>query len=655
MFLFQPWDGLCSIKNEQLIKLPGELGKLKGVYGYFCDSKKRFWVASESNGLRLIGAGDTAHFKLIYKKRLISLISQINEDRDGNIWVADYGGLVRITEIGYKIYTSPEIDLSHTIRNIFQPPDGPILVNDGTLTLQSYKDDAFTKRKLLQETHPALPNNELLIDKYAFDDRNRYWYYLRGFALAVQKDNKIFEQSKALSSLGDQAFDVIFDNYRKKIIVAVRTQKFPCEYNDSVYAPLSVINKIEVPGNIMKLHQCLNKNILFANDKGAIYSIDKKNVCKLQLTEFNSTGIVAGFCNDPSGDTWIIYHGRGLRRYSWHNDSLLFKEEIRKDSGLPNDYIYSLCFDDLGNLWAATSAGIAVLSRTNHDAYKIVRTFYGSDLQFENSEAVKLAKDIYGNIWLSSLQNVVRFDPRTIAHFTQTVPSVQIENINLNLQPTDWSLYSDSLSGIFQLPVNPRLPYHKNTFGIYFKGISSSGTDGIKYSYKLESLDTAWSSPSSENFVSFVKLPPGKYIFKVKAELLNTSWSKPAILEFEIKRPFWETWWLRLSVILVATALIVLIFRYRLKQLKTKTEMQNELRELEMKAFKLQMNPHFIHNALNSIQSLVINNKSAEASVYINKFAKLLRQVLENLKRTSFYWTKNFIRYNCMLILKNCE
>ena len=99
---------------------------------------------------------------------------------------------------------------------------------------------------------------------------------------------------------------------------------------------------------------------------------------------------------------------------------------------------------------------------------------------------------------------------------------------------------------------------------------------------------------------------------------------------FEIKKPFWETWWFRVAVILTAAALIVLIFRYRLKQLKTKSELQNELRELETKAFKLQMNPHFIHNALNSIQSLVVNNKNNEASHYINKFAKLLRQVLEN-------------------------
>ena len=626
-------DGLCSIRNEQLIKLPGKLGNLAGVYSYLCDSKKRFWVASESDGLQLITAGDSTHCKFIYKRPLVSLISQISEDRDGNIWAADYGGLVRITEKGYKIYTSPQIDISHAIRNIFQPPGGPILVNDGTLTLQSYKGDSFTKRKLSLDPRSNLPNNELLIDKYAFDDKSTYWYYLRGFALAVQKDNKIVEQTKALSPLGDQAFDVMFDNYRKKIIVAVRTQQFPCQYNDSVYSPLPVANKIDVPGNIMKLHQCLNQSILFANDKGAVYSIDKGNGCALQLEEFNLTGMIAGFCNDPSGDIWIVYYGRGLRRYCWRNGSLVFKEQIRKENGLPNDYVFSLCFDDLGNLWAATSAGLAVLSKTNQGSYTIVTTFYGPDLQFENSEALKLAKDREGYIWLSSLQNVIRFDPRSVAHLRPTSPVVQIENINLNLQQTNWSLYSDSLSGIFQLPVSPRLPYYKNTFGIYFKGVSSSGTDGIKYSYKLESLDTGWSPPSSENFVSFVKLPPGRYVFKVKAQLLNTNWSAPATLAFEIKKPFWETWWFRLAVILMAATFIFLIFRYRLKQLKTKTDMRNELREMEVKAFKLQMNPHFIHNALNSIQSLVINNKTSEASAYISKFAKLLRQVLENSEK----------------------
>ena len=66
--------------------------------------------------------------------------------------------------------------------------------------------------------------------------------------------------------------------------------------------------------------------------------------------------------------------------------------------------------------------------------------------------------------------------------------------------------------------LNLKLSHDNNTLGIYFKGISSSGTDGIKYSYQLEGLENLWSTPSSNDFVSFAKLPPGKYVFKVKAQ-----------------------------------------------------------------------------------------------------------------------------------------
>ena len=51
--------------------------------------------------------------------------------------------------------------------------------------------------------------------------------------------------------------------------------------------------------------------------------------------------------------------------------------------------------------------------------------------------------------------------------------------------------------------------------------------------------------------------------------------------------------------------------------------------DAEMQALRARMNPHFIYNALNSIQSLVLDNRTQEAVRYIGKFAKLLRQVLE--------------------------
>jgi hypothetical protein len=231
---------------------------------------------------------------------------------------------------------------------------------------------------------------------------------------------------------------------------------------------------------------------------------------------------------------------------------------------------------------------------------------------------------------MSTLQSIVCFYPQKLMSSKTHAPTTLIENVKLNFKQTDWSQYADSLYGIFQLPGHLKLSYNQNNLSIYFRGVSSSGTAGVEYSYKLTPLYSSWSSSTQENFVSFSNLPDGKYLFQARARLSSTEWSEPVSFNFEIRKPFWEAWWFRLLIVVTAAALIVFIFRYRLHQVKEKNEMQKQMHELKIKAFKLQMNPHFVHNALNSIQSLVLNNNNNQASIYINKFAKLLRQVLEN-------------------------
>src|SRR4030095_3976385 len=260
----------------------------------------------------------------------------------------------------------------------------PLLINNGSLTLHTFEDGIFASKKLQNTGKTPLPNNELIIDNYAFDDKGRYWYSIRGVALAIQDGNKIYVQSSKLAHLGSQVFNVLFDKFRKKILVAVLEQKYPCEYNDTVYKPLNISNDIKVQGFITKLHQCENGVILFATDQGLIYSIDKQNNCKLQLSEFNTKGTIQKFVNDPSGDTWIIYYGKGLRRYSWENDALIFKEQLTKTNGLSSDNVTGLCFDDKNNLWTSTHSNVTVFSKKNHKSnkqtYQVANFFNAEEL-----------------------------------------------------------------------------------------------------------------------------------------------------------------------------------------------------------------------------------------------------------------------------------
>lgn len=85
---------------------------------------------------------------------------------------------------------------------------------------------------------------------------------------------------------------------------------------------------------------------------------------------------------------------------------------------------------------------------------------------------------------------------------------------------------------------------------------------------------------------------------------------------------------------LLTAIVIFLIYRARVANLRKKALLKNKIKDLEIKAIRSQMNPHFMFNALNSIQSLINNSQYNEANVYLEKFALLMRRVLNNSEKS---------------------
>jgi sensor histidine kinase YesM len=70
-------------------------------------------------------------------------------------------------------------------------------------------------------------------------------------------------------------------------------------------------------------------------------------------------------------------------------------------------------------------------------------------------------------------------------------------------------------------------------------------------------------------------------------------------------------------------------FQEKIDALKKQIQFKQEIADLRLKALRSQMNPHFIFNSLNSIKLYIINNEKENAVYYLNKFAKLIRKILE--------------------------
>ncbi|TCD00307.1 sensor histidine kinase [Pedobacter psychroterrae] len=99
---------------------------------------------------------------------------------------------------------------------------------------------------------------------------------------------------------------------------------------------------------------------------------------------------------------------------------------------------------------------------------------------------------------------------------------------------------------------------------------------------------------------------------------------------YKFKKPHIEVVIIIAVVILIIGGIIFLRYHKRSKERLQKSAQEKQLASLKLKSIRSQLNPHFMFNALTSIQNLINKNNIEEANFYLSKFAGLTRQVLDS-------------------------
>lgn len=175
-----------------------------------------------------------------------------------------------------------------------------------------------------------------------------------------------------------------------------------------------------------------------------------------------------------------------------------------------------------------------------------------------------------------------------------------------------------------------KLSYDHNFIIISYTGISFRDGGNLQYKYRLKGLDDDWIYTNNTE-VEYAFLPGGKYQFEVLA--INSEGEESpesATMQFVILPPLWKTWWFVLLAILATATPLFFYISYRLRVIKKEHQLQNDLNWYRQQALTRQMDPHFVFNTLNSIQSYVIKNDRLASSQYLSKFARLMRLILNN-------------------------
>jgi len=265
-----------------------------------------------------------------------------------------------------------------------------------------------------------------------------------------------------------------------------------------------------------------------------------------------------------------------------------------------------------GELWAATQKGVAVFSPENgHMTYRYL---------LRRNEGLP-SDQIIDLEWYD--------DKLFVASHSGVAALDSVGRPQASMQKLYWKNFSYS-----DKPVGngDETKYRKNTaLHVSFGVIDFSGQEHNRYFYRLWPVQKNWVELPDKH-ISIGHLKPGRYRFDIKA-VHPSGQTLIKEREFGIRPLWWQTRWARISGLIISLLLMgwigYMVRRFELKKRHQQLQTQNKMYELELHALRSQMNPHFIFNALNSIQYYISDENYDQSEIYLVKFSRLIRMIFD--------------------------
>jgi sensor histidine kinase YesM len=299
---------------------------------------------------------------------------------------------------------------------------------------------------------------------------------------------------------------------------------------------------------------------------------------------------------------------------------------ISKKDGLNNNTVTSIKKMNENQYLIGSNQGINLLTISNN-SFKINN--YNAALAFKNQKinAISNADD---TTYIATNNGLFYFHENYLNQ-KKNKPVVYVDNLFAN-------------NNKVKKEHRTKIEYDRNDIKIKFTGISYLDEGNLSFYYQLNNND--WKK-TKETSVNYESLSSNSYTFSVYAVNGFKEASDVKTIDFIIEKPFWSSWWFLTLLFLLSVFIIYFFLKLRLKYVhqqflkekktilleKENIALEKQMLALEQKALRLQMNPHFIFNALNTIKGYYSEGNLQEASNYISNFSKLLRLLLENVEQ----------------------
>lgn len=644
--------------------------KSKNIFSLEFDPKEKLlWIGTEEDGLYLYPLINFSYYRPSDFNLAQLRINDTHIDALDNLWIAAEEVVVKKDQKGhismYSLEQFQTVFSNYANKNFKEKYS---YLNDPAGSYQRYQDLITAKQYHFPNPY-ARSNGKILPPKSLYKP-------LKHDVLVnkkLQEFNSVSEDNKKNIWIGTNVGVFCIDQKDRITYFDVEGNQFSNFYMDSrnnlyaaswsnlfIYpdinneADFNLFNYYEdgSPINVSEIISKKNETWFASTDHG-IFVYDGSKFYSTYHQQRPETPSFNDLCQDKNGH--IIAGGNNGKIYilEFKNQSIQTLFEISEKNGLVGTSIRYLCCTNENLLIAGTNKGLNLINLEQlYDTGTTKINFINQSKGFTDYSGTTCTLKEKDELWIGSNQNLIHINLQQL--LKEQFKSINLYLKSLNVNESDFNLYEiENIEPWTNVPKNIiKLPYYKNSLTFYYDAITFLDPSNIRFSYKLEGYHEAWIENTIDRKAVFQNLKPGRYRLHIKVTNTNSrSSNQELLISFIIKKPFWLKWWFITSSIIALVVLIWFIDILRTRNIKKKerlrTEIAERISEFEMKALRAQMNPHFIFNAINSIQNYMLDNDIDAALGYLSDFAKLIRLTLDNVskKQVTLEEELNYINY----------
>lgn len=591
------------------------------------------WLGTADKGV-IIWKPKTRNFESITTLQGLpnNNIQSILEDSWGNIWLGTAGGgLSNYGGQQFEHFTQLNGLAGNYIQALAVDSKDQLWVAPASSGVQLFKEGQF-----INFSENSTIDNSICTTIFE-DNLGHLWFGTQDNGITVFLDSLLLNFTKENGLADNQITDIKQDTSGKLWIASANYGLSQLIWNDSLPSQSTFKNftkETGLPSNqVNTLHIDTQNRIWVATNGGGIALIDQDSIIKIFTQQDGLLeNIVRSFSEDHLGFLWYGTASYGIGNIDLNDSNFRMNNHYEQ---LASNNIKLLKNDKNNDLWIGSERGL------NYLKLDVARNIISSDYfgQREGFKGIEtslntVVQDKDNNLWFGTVNGLTKYN-QSVQQGRIHPPTIHWESIQLfgqDLQiPTD------------ETPIKSygsKLPYDQNELSFRVESVHLSYPDALQYQWQLENIDKDWSKPTVNNTYQRTFLP-GKYQLKVRAITKNQTdnASQTLVFPIEITSPIWQTSSFKVIASLIGLLLISLFIKWRInlvqqkaKRIQNKLEQDKKLLELEQKALQLQMNPHFIFNALNSIQGVITPTDIKTARLQLAKFSKLMRATLENAR-----------------------